>query len=274
MHLRFAASALAILLATALPAGAADVYAPYDPNPAEPAPAAYDYGDTDFVFELGLGGAYQPDYLGSDDYEGSLYPIFSVEYLNLPGLGSFGGRDGRGFSIGPSFKYIGERDGGDLFGLDKVDDTYEIGLKASYTWDYAEVYGAVRYAFGGAEGVTGDIGANLIVRPTDRIELKAGPTASLASSDYMGDYFSVSPEEFLRSGGRFDVYEADGGFQSVGVKASARYEVITDWFVTADASWERLVGDAGDSPVVTKAGDDDQFYFGLGLSKRFSLDLF
>ncbi|EAU41554.1 hypothetical protein FP2506_14014 [Fulvimarina pelagi HTCC2506] len=276
MRMRLAASVTAILLATIIQAGAADVYAPYEPNPVPPVPAAYDYGDTDFVFELGVGGAIQPEYLSSDDYLVSAYPILSVEYLSLPGLGSFGGRDGRGLSIGPSFNYVGERDPAefrDLRGLDPVDETYELGIKAGYEWDYAEIYGAVRYAFNGAEGFTGDIGANLIARPTEQLVLKAGPTATFADSDYADDYFSVSPDEFARSNGRFDVYDADGGFTSVGVKAEARYEIFTDYFVSADASWNRLVGDAADSPITKKAGDEDQYYFGLGVSKRFSLDL-
>ncbi|WP_322185109.1 MipA/OmpV family protein [Fulvimarina sp. 2208YS6-2-32] len=272
--MRFAVTVATFVLAAAMPAMAQDVYAPYDPNPAPPVVAADDYGATDFVFELGIGGAVQPEYLGSDDYMAALYGIASVEYVNIPGIGSFGGRDGRGFSIGPSVNYVGERDFSDLRGLDPVDATYELGLRAGYEWDHAEVYGSVRYAFGGAEGFVGDIGANLIARPTEQLSLKVGPTATIASSDYNASYFSVSPREFLRSNGRFDVYNAGGGFQSVGVAGEARYEVFTDYFVTADASWDRLVDDAGDSPVVTKAGDEDQYYFGLGISKRFSLDLF
>ncbi|MEN3793477.1 MipA/OmpV family protein [Fulvimarina sp. MAC3] len=276
MRMRLAASVTAILLATAVHAGAADVYQTYEPNPAPPAPAAYDYGDADLVFELGIGGAVQPEYLSSDNYMAAVFGIASVEYVNIPGIGSFGGRDGRGFSIGPSINYIGDRkpsDFPDLAGLDPLDDTYELGVKIGYEWENAEVYGAVRYAFNGAEGFTGDIGANLIARPTDRLLLKAGPTATFGDSDYVGDFFSVSPAEFVNSGGRFSVYDADGGFTSVGIAAEARYEIFTDYFVTADASWDRLVGDAADSPITTQAGDKDQYYFGLGVSKRFSLDL-
>lgn len=276
MRIRTAASALALLLATSLSAAAADaVYAPYDPAPAPLVPAANDYGDTDFVFELGISGIVSPEYLGSDEYQINPSPIISVEYLNLPGIGSFGGKDGLGLSIGPSFDYIGDRDASDyseLTGLDDLDATYELGLKASYEWQSAEVYGAVRYAFGGADGFVGDIGANLIARPTERLVLKAGPTASFASSDYMDSYFGVSARESVASGFRLGAYDPDGGFKSVGVAASARYEIFTDWFINADAKYDRLVGDAKDSPIV-QAGDENQYFFGLGVSKRFSLDL-
>ena len=275
MRIVTAAVGLALLLGSSLGAAAADVYAPYEPDAAPPAPAAYDYGDTDFVFFLGIGGVVVPEYDGAEDYQISPQPIISVEYLSIPGLGAFGGKDGRGFSVGPSFGYIGERDASDydgLDGLDDVDATYELGLKAGYEWDHAEIYGAVRYAFGGADGFVGDIGANLIARPTERIVLKAGPTASFASSDYMDAYFGVTTSESFNTGGRLAPYDPDGGFKSVGVAASARYEVFTDWFVDADASYSRLVGDAKDSPIVEE-GDANQFTFGLGISKRFSLDL-
>ncbi|MBP0617532.1 MipA/OmpV family protein [Jiella mangrovi] len=275
MALRLVSAVVATLLASTALANAADVVGPYDPAPAPVQPAAIDYGGDDFVFELGIEGVVEPEFLGSDDYRVLPSAIFSVEYLNLPGIGSFGGPDGRGFSIGPSFNVVGERKADDhpeLSGLNDVDTTYEVGLKASYEWEYAEVYGAARYAFGGADGFVGDAGANLIARPTETITLKLGPTVSFASSDYMESYFSVSPGESLASGGKFAAYDAGGGFKSVGVAASARYEFTPDWFLNADASWDRLVGDAADSPIV-KAGSKDQYSFTLGISKRFSLDL-
>ncbi|ORE98199.1 MipA/OmpV family protein [Aurantimonas sp. 22II-16-19i] len=276
MAMRFASAVFLTLMGSTVLASAADVTGPYDPAPAAPQPAAIDYGGADFVFELGIEGIVDPEYLGSDDYRVLPGVIFSVEYLSLPGLGSFGGPDGLGFSIGPSFNIVGDRnvdDHPDLTGLDDVDTTYEVGLKASYEWEHAEIYGAARYAFGGADGFVGDAGANLIARPTDELILKLGPTVSFASADYMETYFSVSPGEALASGGRFSSYDAGGGFKSVGVAASARYEFTPDWFLNADASWDKLVGDAKDSPIV-ETGDDDQYSFTLGISKRFSLDLF
>ena len=278
MTMRIAATALAILLGSSLAAIAADeVPTTYDPAPAPLAPATVDYSGADFVFELGVQGVVSPEYLGSDQYHVEPSAIFSVEYLNIPGLGSFGGPDGLGFSIGPSFKYQSERDSSDyagLRGLDDIDATYELGIKADYEWENFQVYGDVRYALGGGDGFVGDFGANLIARPFDRrLVLKLGPTVSLASSDYMDTYFGVSRRESINTGGRLAAYEPDGGFKSVGVAASAKYEIFTDYFINADAKYDRLVGDAEDSPVV-KAGDANQYYFGLGVSHRFSLDLF
>ncbi|MEX6506192.1 MipA/OmpV family protein [Jiella sp. M17.18] len=276
MTLRSAGAAFALLLGSTLLAHAADVVTPYETAPQPAAPAKVDYNGADFVFELGVEGIVQPEYLGSKDYQIAPSALFSVEYVNLPGIGSFGGPDGLGFSIGPSFKYQPKRDSSDyssLRGLDDVDASYELGIKASYEWEYAEVSGNVRYALGGADGFVGEFGASAIARPTEALTLKFGPTVSLASSDYMDTYFGVTPRESANTGGRLDAYSPSGGFKSVGLAASARYEVFKDYFITADATYDRLVGDAADSPIV-KAGDKNQYYFGLGISKRFSLDLF
>ena len=234
--------------------------------------------DVDVVIELGLGGLLAPKYEGSSDYLLSPAPIVGLDYLSIPGLFSFGSIDPQrgGFSIGPSFRFVDERDSGDdddLEGLRDVDATYQAGLRLSYEWDYAEIVGEVRYAFGGADGFVGDLGANLVARPFQELQLKAGPTLSFASGDYMDAYFAVSPDESLRSGGDLDAFDPDGGVKSVGIAASARYEFHPTWFLNAEASWNRFVGDANDSPIVT-VGDENQYTVGLGLSKRFSLDLF
>lgn len=265
--LTLAASLLAILAASTASL-AADVG-----GGGEPAPVTSP--DTDIVIEIGAGGLLSPKYEGSDKYEISPVPFLSLGYLDIPGLLTIGSLDPQvgGFSIGPSVGYIDDRNDRDLDGLDDVDATYEAGVRLGYEWTYAEIYGEARYAFGGADGFVGEAGANLIARPTSDLELKAGPVVSFASDNYMDAYFSVSGEEAAASGGDFDEYDADGGLKTVGVSATARYEFRPNWFLNANGSYNRLVGDAKDSPIVA-VGSEDQFTFGLGLSKRFSLDLF
>ena len=116
--------------------------------------------DVDLIIELGLGGIIQPEYEGSEDYEVSPWPVIGFGYLVIPGLFAIGNPEAQvgGFAIGPSFNYTSDRDFNDdpdLFGLDEVDATFEAGLRASYEWTNAEVWGEARYAFGGADGVVG-----------------------------------------------------------------------------------------------------------------------
>jgi MipA family protein len=231
--------------------------------------------EIDLIIELGFGGRVQPDYEGSDNYGVSPFPVISLGYLNIPGLFEIGSQSpqGGGLSIGPSFGYISKRDAGDDDDLDDVDATYEAGIRVGYEWTNAEIWGEARYAFGGAEGIVGELGANAIARPYEKLQLKAGPFATFASGNYMDSYFGVSQQESINTGLRLDAYDPEGGFKSVGLQTSARYEFHPDWFFNADASYSRLVGDASDSPIVEQ-GSENQFTFGLSISKRFSVDLF
>lgn len=237
--------------------------------------------NNDLILELGVGAQVQPRYLGSDDLIVSATPIGSIQYLNIPGLIEIGGGERTAFNIGPSFRFMDERDprdDADLFGLRHLDRTYEVGLRASYEVAITDVYGAeafgeARYAFGEAEGIVGGIGILSVVRPSDLLEIKVGPRVNFASDDYVSTYFSVTPLESFASFGRIDAYQADGGFYSYGLEANAKYEFRPDWFLNLEASYERLIGDAGDSPIV-EVGSRDQFTAVVGLSRRFSFDLF
>ncbi|ALN71113.1 MULTISPECIES: MipA/OmpV family protein [unclassified Aureimonas] len=239
--------------------------------------------NADLIIELGAGVSTQPAYEGANDYIVSGFPIVSLQYLSIPGLFDIGSRDvtNGGFKIAPSFRFIDKRNAADypeLRGTRALDETYQLGLRAGYEFPIydtfnVEVYGAARYAFGEAEGFVGEAGVDFISRPTAQWELKLGPTTSFADSEYMSTYFSVTPIESLASFGRLAAYEADSGFKTVGVRGSARYEFRPDWFVNVNAAYDRMVGDAKDSPIV-KVGSEDQFYAGIGLSHRFTLDLF
>jgi outer membrane protein len=277
MTFRAACLAATALLTVSATAHAADLGATEVAAPEAPEGAAAASG-VDLIIEIGAGGEISPEYEGSDEYSVSPSPIIGFGYLNIPGLFEIGstGPDEGGLSISPSFNITGERKARDfdaIRGLDDVDATYEVGVEVGYEWDYAEIYGAARYAFGGAEGVVGEVGANAIYRPTPEIELKAGPFATFASEGYTETYFGVTAAESANTDFRLEEYDPKGGLKSVGVSGAARYEFRPDWFLNADASYSQLVGDAGDSPIV-KAGDENQFTFGLGLSKRFTLDLF
>jgi len=276
--MRFAYCLLtAVSLASALPglsyAAGFDTYgaAPANLVAIEPTP--------DFIFILGAGIGTKPAYEGASDYVPSFVPIISVERLHIPGLIDVGGEGSTtgGFKFAPSFDYVGERISADhdaLAGLDDVDATYAIGARIGYELVLtdtmtAEIYGAARYAFGGAEGLVGDLGVDVTAQVTPQLQVKAGPVISLASEDYMDTYFGVTAAQSAATGGRLAAHDAEGGVKSVGLKASARYEFIPDTFVNLEGSYAAFVGDTRNSPIV-QTGSEHQFTVGLGLSRRFS----
>lgn len=231
-------------------------------------------GGYDLIFELGTGPLVAPKWEGSDDYVFSPWPIVSLEYLSVFGF-TIGGGPERAFSIRPDFAYRDGRDDSDdsaLNNLGDVDAAVELGLAASYRYQFLRGNLAVRHGFGGHHGVVGEASVEVLVDPTDRWSFAVGPEVTFASNDYMDRYFGVSAAQAARTA--LARHEADGGFKSVGVIASSRYGLTENLFLNGQASWHRLIGDAADSPIVDRAGSDDQFTAGVGLSYRFRINFF
>ncbi len=266
-----------ILSALALPllagaAGAADL--PRGPvvPPVQAGEAMRNY---DLVLEVGMGGAYGPAYEGASDYRLTPWPIVTLHYLWLPGLGEVKGNARRdGFSFGPSFRFVRKRDSADftaLHGLNNVDTAFEVGGKFAYTFGMFRAHASLRRGFGGHEGFVGEAGLDVTFSPTPATEVSFGPRMSYASAEYMRTYLGVTPAESLTSG--LVAFNPDGGIKGVGAELNARYAFTPQWSMLGSLEYERLVGEAADSPIA-KAGDLNQFTAKLGLSYRFGLNLF
>ncbi|NRG17021.1 MipA/OmpV family protein [Rhizobiales bacterium] len=231
-----------------------------------------------YVLDLGGGAIVQPRYPGADDYLVYPFPIIAVGRFYLPGLGQIVDGDvvKRGFFFYPSFDFNGERkasDSSDLTGTRTVDWALELGLGAGYRYDWLRGFVELRQGINGHHGQVADFGIDVITNPLDRLEFSIGPRASWASEDYMDTYFGVTPGEAAASGGILTSYDPDAGFKTVGVAARASYAWTDNTTFHLQGGWDRFVGDAEDSPIVSR-GDDDQFSIGIGVSYRFGFDIF
>lgn len=262
---------LALLLSPFCTAAFAADVAPR-PLPPEKAPEARAY---DVEMEIGLGAAYGPAYEGAGDNRFTPWPSVTLHYLWLPGLGevkSSGRRDG--LSFGPSFRVVRKRESADytaLRGLNDIDTAYEVGGKFAYTFGLFRAHVALRRGFGGHEGLVGEAGLDVTFNPTPVTEIAFGPRMSYANGEYMRTYLGVTPAESLASG--LVAYDPSGGIKGVGAELNARYRFTPQWSLLAALEYERLVGEAADSPIA-KAGDENQFTAKVGLSYRFGFNLF
>ena len=164
-----------------------------------------------------------------------------------------------------------EDDYSDLEGLGDVSAAYEFGATVGYRYDFVRGFLTLRQGFGGHHGVVGEVGVDVIAEPLPKLTLSLGPRLGLASSDYLDTYLGVDAEQSAASGLR--EFDPDGGVSGVGLEVEARYALTPAWSVVANAGYERLVGDAADSPV-TDVGSENQFTAGIGVTYRFGLDLF
>lgn len=243
-----------------------------------PSPAsAQSKEDKQYVMDLGAGVMAQPRYPGSDEVIAVPYPLIAVSKFFLPGYGQIeSDKDTRSFSIYPSFNFIGKREASDsneLEGMKDVDWALEAGIGISYRYDWIRGFAEIRQGFNGYSGQVANFGIDLIANPTEDLLLRFGPRAGWGSQDYMKTYFGITANEAAASSLYDKAYKADAGFNTVGLAGSATYNMTDDWKLHALVGWDRLVGDAGNSPIV-KEGSENQFYAGGGLTYRFAFDLF
>ncbi|HUG60349.1 MAG TPA: MipA/OmpV family protein [Methylomirabilota bacterium] len=236
--------------------------------------------DSGRQYEMDLGGGLMvsPKYPGADSYLVFPFPIAVISRFYVPGLGQVadGTATRRGFSIFPSFDFNGERnasDAAELTGTDTVDWALEFGLGVSYRYDWVRGTFELRQGLNGHTGQVAEFGLEVITEPFDRTRFVFGPRATWASGDYMSTYFGVSEDEASAPGSMLSAYDAGSGFKTVGLAARASYDWTNRTTLHIRGGWDRFIGDASDSPIVT-TGSEDQFFVGAGITYRFSFDVF
>ena len=227
-------------------------------------------------YTVGLGAGVAPDYEGSDDYEAVPIPLARADYGAY--FVEFSGSTLRAnvltnpiFSAGPVINIRGERDDVDedaVDDLDNVDTAVELGgfVEVFYqgwlgnltiTQDVAD----------GHDGLLVGLSSGFLLPLSSQMALTTIVSSTYASGNYMDSYFSIDADNSVASG--LDEFDADKGFKDIGLALELAYEVSSSWGVTGTASYQRLLGDAEDSPVVDDVGDEDQFFGGLVVSYSF-----
>lgn len=234
----------------------------------------------EWTVTIGVEGRATPTFPGSDRYTFLPLPLFDVRRAGTaPRFHS--PRDGFGvpilnagrFLAGPAFKIRlprRESDDSDLNGLGNVDFTFEAGAFAEF-WvtDWLRTRAEVRQGFGGHHGVVADLTADLVMPVTSQLTLSGGPRTTLMTDKAIDPYFSVNSVQAANSG--LPVYTASGGFYSWGAGTQARYQWSPQWATYVFVEYERLIGDAGNSPIVTQRGSRDQWQTGLGVTYSFDM---
>jgi outer membrane protein len=267
-----------LALASHAPAFAADVAQPAPRGTAQylaPTPTS------EWVITLGAEARYMPKFEGADTMYVRPLPIIRVgragkeDRFRAPRDGaSIALLDTENFRLGPTFKLRQSRKESDdpvnLRGLGDVNWAVEVGAFAEY-WpsDWLRTRFEVRQGFGGHHGIVADIMADAVYRMTPQLTLSAGPRLTAGTASSVSPYFSVTPGQAVLSG--LPVYDARGGLRSYGAGAQARYAWSPQWATHVFVEYERLTGDAGNSPLVTQRGSRDQVQVGLGVTYSFNV---
>ncbi len=226
---------------------------------------------------LGIGPGIYPAFEGSDQYKIRPIPVVSLRYRGLVEVDNnevkviafkyLFGRDAAissgNFRAGPLVSINfgrGERDSTELRGMGSVDTSFELGAFVSYAAKDTRIRLRARQ-----DVATGHNGATVIADVTQtffrtaRFGASASVSGAWASANYMKSFFGVSATQAAASG--LPAYHPGSSFKDVSVGLNGSYTISEEWAVFANATYERLVSDAADSPLVRLRGSRNQASF-------------
>jgi outer membrane protein len=234
-----------------------------------------------WTVEIGIEGWVTPRWVGSDgNYIFVPVPLLDIRKAGTPER-FHGTRDGFGvalidlgqFRAGPvGWGRLPRKESKDskLTGLGDIDTAYEFGMFAEYMWaPWLRTRAEMRQGFGGHHGIVADLTADAIAPMSKQFTLSAGPRITLATTPATSPYFSITTAQSAASG--LPIYDAKGGVWSVGAGAKARYLWNQQWGTHVFVEYERLTGDAKNSPLVSMRGSADQWTFGAGVTYAFDM---
>lgn len=221
--------------------------------------------------EIGFGARVRQGYFGAEDYtigprgRGSLEAIrFGPISRGEPGVA----RDTEGFGFRGAFRLVPGRSASDfteLTGLEDVPFSVEVGLGVGYETQNARVFADARYGVIGHGAWVGEIGGDVIYRPTESMTISAGPRAFFGSGDYANTYFGVTTAEAGAS--TFSAFDASGGLLSAGFEVQIDQRLNDDWSIRGELELSRFLNDAGRSPITQET---DHAILSVTLARRFS----
>jgi len=252
------------------------------------APAAHAQFETAGETEMnliGLAVGSTPDYKGSSDNTGAIAPILRYQFEGTKRYISWLGAnvdanliDSAEWSFGPMLTLRAKRDDdvdNDVVKrMREVDSEVAIGAFVQYTLKLSsQKLHALVFRLDGAGGDNGTLG-NL--KATYRYPFSPemfgtiGVGMSYGNDKYMETYFGVTGSDialFPSLGG--NAYNAKAGVVGVYIPVGLNYIMSRSWMLSGGFRYEKLQGDAKDSPIVSREGDSNQWSYGIGLSYIF-----
>lgn len=228
---------------------------------------------------VGALALYRPEYLGGEDYELTALPFLDLQYnqyfLNPINGAGVGIRPVKALTIGLGLGYAfgrDEDDGDRLEGLDDIDGGAKLNFFADYKFRVENLGGLLNAGYtlglsvdhqisGSNTGVSGDISLSRSDRLGERFLLINGVSANFGSASFQEAWFGISERQSLNSG--LPAYDSDDSFHAAGVSSRLLYFITRELNLITAISYQQLIGDAGDSPVVES---QDQISYQLGFS--------
>lgn len=222
---------------------------------------------------IGLGPQIYPSYPGADDYD--FGPFIEFSRKNAGETFEFEAPDESfdftllrmdGLSLGPAVNWEGKRDADDAgANLPKIGFTIEPGIFVAFQpTEGFRLRTEARKGLGGHKGWIAMTSADVVLRDGDEWLFSIGPRVTWSDNRYHDAWWGVTPADALASG--LPAYDPGGGIHAYGAAASFLTQLGPHWGIATYAKYDRLTGDAADSPVVRQLGSRDQFSGGVALT--------
>ncbi len=245
---------------------------------------------------IGLGGAYLPDYQGSNDYQFTPAPA-ALAYINGHTITLIGNRlsvdligdrtnPGWDFQAGPVGVVNLDRtapsriDDVRVRALGKIGAAVELGgyVGIGKVGVITSPYDRLSVALSYRHDVTGvhDSGiwqpsVNYFTPLSTKAAVGLFATAEHAGSGYARRYYSINQGQSLASG--LPVYNARSGWKNWTTGAIGTYSLtgnlLQGWKLVGSVAYGRMLNDFGDSPIVSQAGSRGQWLSALGVAYTF-----
>jgi len=240
--------------------------------------AAYGQDSDDLRVRVGAGAQLRPEFVGADKSE--FAPLFDLDFAKGSNEFGFEAPDysfgipvisSGGLRFGPAANLASKRKESDVGApVGKVPTTFEAGAFASYQLtDFLHLRAETLKGIGGHDGLVGTVGADGVWRDGDRYVFSIGPRVLFSNARYQRAYFGVTPEAALASG--LPAYRPGGGIHGIAAASGISYQFTPRIGLFGYGRYERLVGDAADSPIIRELGSRNQLSGGLGLNYTFTI---
>lgn len=230
-----------------------------------------------YALSITVQGATASAYQGSKHYSG--FPSVSVMPVRPADYDAFGAPDDSpgialldltNVSAGPIVSFIPDRgDSHALRGMRKIGAAGEAG---GYVAWWPKPWMRVRVE--ALKGVFSEDGllintASDLVTHKGPFTLSTGPRFSWSDGRYNGTYFGVTQAEATTAHNFHSAYNPGAGPLEAGLEAAMEYKWRGHWRFDLSANYDRLLGPAGDSPLVRVTGSPNQYSIAGGV--RFML---
>lgn len=216
------------------------------------------YLPRDINFSMGGVVLFTPRYLGSNDREAKVYPLFDAQWKNGAFFSSVSGL-GYNFSKDPSLQYgvrltleaaRDESSSSKLQGLGDVDTAIEPGAFLNYNINQNySLLSSIRYGSGvGHNGLQTSVGARFTTAINDQHRITATLRANWVNASYMQSYFGVTEQQSIASS--YSQYTPGSGLSDIKLSTSWHWTIDANWSLTTGASVSRFSSDVTKSPFV------------------------